>query len=195
VELFRKRGDKRDEIYAKIDRLRAEAETMSFVKLSDFIGSRLATPMVQNDPEPKLWCLTAKGVTDIEVNVPAAKKDWQEAEVLARELKESQWKARAKGELGLIAFLQGKGLKAGKLVGGALLSAINSGDVGTEILYLEFPGNGFEVPRRYEERLLVFNRAISVANSCNDCRFPYLAEEGRGEALTALGKTGHQHCP
>lgn len=188
-EMFRDRGDKRDELYAKIGRLRAEAETMSFVKLSDFIGSQLATPMVQNDPELKLWCLTAKGMTDIEVNVPAAKKDWQEAEVLARDLKESQWEARSRGELGLIAFLQGDALKAGRLVGGALLSAIKSGDVGAEIRYLELLGNGFQVQRRYEEALMVFDHAISVANFCKDCGFPYMAYEGRGEALTALGKT------
>lgn len=188
-QMFRERGDKRDELYAKIGRLRAEAETMSFVKLSDFIGSQLATPLVQNDPELKLWCLTAKGMTDIEVNVPAAKKDWQEAEVLARELKQKQWEARAKGELGLIAFLQGDALKAGRLVGGALLSAIKSGDVGAEIRYLELLGNGFEVQRRYEEALMVFDHAISVANSCKDCGFPYMAYEGRGESLTALGKT------
>ncbi len=53
-QIFRERGDKRDELYAKIGRLRAEAETMSFVKLSDFIGSQLARPMVQNDPELKV---------------------------------------------------------------------------------------------------------------------------------------------
>ncbi len=188
-QMFRERGDKRDELYAKIGQLRAEAESMSFVKLSDFIGSQLATPMVQNDPHLKLWCLTARGMTDIEVNVPAAKRDWQAAAVLARELKEKQWEARARGELGLIAFLQGDALKAGRLVGGALLSAIKSGDVGAEIRYLELLGNGFEVQRRHEEALMVFDHAITVANSCKDCGFPYMAYEGRGEALTALGKT------
>jgi tetratricopeptide (TPR) repeat protein len=188
-KMFRERGDKRDEIYAKIGLMRAKAETMSFVKLSDFLGGQLATPLVQNDRELKLWCLTAKGMTDIEVNVPAAKKDWDEAEAVARSLKEKQWESRAKGELGLIAFLQGNSLKAGRLLGGALLSAIKSGDVGAEIRYLELLGNGFEVQRRYEEGLLVFNHAISVANSCPDCGFPYMAYEGRGEALTALGKT------
>jgi tetratricopeptide (TPR) repeat protein len=187
-QMFRERGDKRDELYARIGGLRAEAETMSFVKLSDFIGSQLAKPMVQNDPELKLWCLTAKGMTDIEVNVSAAEKDWQAAEVLARELKEKPWEARAKGELGLIAFLQGDSLKAGRLVGGALLSAIKTGDVGAEIRYLELLGNGFEVQRRYEEALMAFSHAISVANSCKDCGFPYMAYEGRGEALTALSK-------
>ena len=104
-QMFHERGDKRNELFAKIGLMRAKAETMSFVKLSDFLGAQLGTPLVQNDRELKLWCLTAKGMTDIEVNVLAAKNDWQEAVVLARELKQSQWEARAKGELGLIAFL------------------------------------------------------------------------------------------
>jgi tetratricopeptide (TPR) repeat protein len=188
-EMFRERGDKRDELYAKIGRLRAEAETMSFVKLSDFLESKLTTPLVQNDPKLKLWCLSAKGMTDIEVNVPAAKKDWQEAELLASTLKERQWEARAQGELGLIAFLQGKSLKAGQLVGGALLSAIKSGDVGAEIRYLELVGNGLEVQGRSEDAQYFFDRAINVAKSCKDCGFPYMAYEGKGEALTALDRT------
>jgi tetratricopeptide (TPR) repeat protein len=188
-QMFRERGDKRDELYAKIGRLRAEAETMSFVKLSDFLGSQLGTPLVQNDPELKLWCLTAKGMTDIEINVPAAKKDWEEAEALARTLKETQWEARAKGELGLIAFLQGNSLKAGQLTGGALLSAMASGDVGAEVRYLELIGNGLEVQRRPEDAQYFFNRAISLTNSYKDCGFPYMAYEGKGEALTVLGRT------
>ncbi|TAM83552.1 MAG: CHAT domain-containing protein [Acidobacteria bacterium] len=188
-KMFRERGDKRDELYAKIGRLRAEAETMSFVKLSDFLESQLATPLVQKDPKLKLWCLSAKGMTDIEVNVPAAKKDWQEAELLASTLKERQWEARAQGELGLIAFLQGKSLKAGQLVGGALLSAIKSGDIGAEVRYLELIGNGLEVQGRSEDAQYFFSRAINVAKSCKDCGFPYMAYEGKGEALTAFGKT------
>jgi tetratricopeptide (TPR) repeat protein len=187
-QMFSERGDRRDELYAKIGRLRAEAETMSFAKLSAFIGSQLARPLVQHDPELKLWCLTAKGMTDIEVNVPAAKADWQEAEALARRLKESQWEARAKGELGLIAFLQGNSLKAGQLVGAALLSAMSSGDRGAEVRYLELIGNGLEVQGRSEEAEYFFNRAIRIVKSCQDCGFPYMAYEGKGEALAALGK-------
>ena len=59
--LFRSRGDARNELYAKIGRLRSEAETMSFVDLSRFLGGQLNIPLVRNDAELRLWCLAAKG--------------------------------------------------------------------------------------------------------------------------------------
>lgn len=187
-QLFRERGNRRNELYAKVGRIRAQAETMSFVDISNFLGAQLATPLVQNDPELKLWCLTAKGSTDNEINVPAAKHDWEDAQKLAHLLKERQWEARSKGELGLIAFLEGDSWKAARLVGGALMSAMASGDIGAQIRYLELLGNGLSVQRRQEEALYFFNRAIKLADSCKDCGFPFMAYEGKGEALTALNK-------
>ena len=59
--LFASRGDARNELYAKIGRLRSEAETMSFVDLSRFLNDRLQNPIVRNDPKMRLWCLAAKG--------------------------------------------------------------------------------------------------------------------------------------
>ena len=188
-QLFRERGDARDELYAKIGRIRGQAETMSFVETSNFLASKLATPLVQNDRELKLWCLTAKGMTDIEIDVPAAKRDWEDAQKLAHLLKEKQWEARAKGELGLIAFLDGDGVKAGRLIGSALLSAIESGDVGAQVRYLELLGNGMNELRRQHEALYFFNRAIKLATSTQDAGFPFMAYEGKAEALTAISKT------
>ena len=59
--LFAQRGDARNELYAKIGRLRSEAETMSFVELSRFLGDQSNTAVVRNDAELRLWCLAAKG--------------------------------------------------------------------------------------------------------------------------------------
>src|SRR5215472_11487412 len=59
--LFAQRGDARNELYAKIGRLRSESETMSFVDLSRFLGDQLNNPVVRNDAELRLWCLAAKG--------------------------------------------------------------------------------------------------------------------------------------
>jgi hypothetical protein len=59
--LFAQRGDARNELYAKVGRLRSESETMSFVDLSQFLGDQLNTPVVRNDSELRLWCLAAKG--------------------------------------------------------------------------------------------------------------------------------------
>ena len=59
--LFEQQGDARNELYAKVGWLRSEAETMSFVELSRFLGDQLNTPLVRNDAELRLWCLAAKG--------------------------------------------------------------------------------------------------------------------------------------
>jgi hypothetical protein len=59
--LFGSRGDTRNVLYGKIGRLRSEAETMSFVDLSRFLGEQLQNPIMVNDSELRLWCLAAKG--------------------------------------------------------------------------------------------------------------------------------------
>ena len=49
--LFASQGDARNELYAKIGRLRSEAETMSFVELSRFLNDQLQNPIMRNDPQ------------------------------------------------------------------------------------------------------------------------------------------------
>jgi len=67
-KLFSERGDTRNELHAKVGRLRSEAETMSFVDLSRFLNEQLQSPIVQADKRLRLWCLIAKGYTDIEID-------------------------------------------------------------------------------------------------------------------------------
>ena len=45
-------------------------------------------------------------------------------------LGEPEWEARAKGELGFVAFLEGDSRRAAIMVGDAFLSAKASGDMG-----------------------------------------------------------------
>ena len=44
-KLFSERGDTRNELHAKVGRLRSEAETMSFVDLSRFLNEQLQNPL------------------------------------------------------------------------------------------------------------------------------------------------------
>jgi hypothetical protein len=116
-KLFSERGDARNELHAKVGRLRSEAETMSFVDLSRFLNEQLQNPIVQADKRLRLWCLIAKGYTDIEIDYRATKRDWLEAQEIANELGEKQWATRASGELGLVAFLEGSPGRAARLLG------------------------------------------------------------------------------
>jgi len=187
-KLFARSGDEASAIHARVGLLRAQAETMSFVDISQSLAAQLEKPAVKSNPRLKLWVLAAKGYTDIEIDVAAAKKEWEEARSIAVKLGEKQWVERADGELGTFAFLEGDSTKAAKLAGGALLSAMVLGDVGGQIRFLEMIGNGLNEEKRYDEALYFFNRAISLAQKTDNCGFPFMAYEGKADALLAMGK-------
>jgi len=186
-ELAMQSHDARDALYAKIGLIRS-ADAMSFPALSSFLQVQLGTPLVQNDAELRLWCLGVKGDADDEVNASAAKQDWEQALSLAKQLGQKEWANRASGELGLVAFLQGDVSQAGRLIGHAIVTAMAEGDSGTEVRYLEIVGNGFNALNRPSEAMFLFNKAIGIANHDHDIGTPFMAYEGKAEALAASGK-------
>jgi len=187
-KLFAAQGDSRNELYAKVGRLRSEAETMSFVELSRILNEQLQNPIVRNDSRLRLWCLIAKGYTDLEIDYRASKRDWLEAQDIAQSLGEKQWVTRASGELGLIAFLEGNPGRAARLLGGALLSTMTNSDTAGQIRFLELVGRGFEEVNRHAEALRFFERAIKLAEADPDCGLPFMGYEGKAQALTSLGR-------
>ncbi len=184
--LFSKEGDARDALYARVGYIRSQAETMPFVDVSNFLADQLKTPLVQQHPRLRLWCLVSKGNTDIEIDIAAAQQDWEEARILGRRLHENGWANRATGELGLLAFLEGNPKLASDLVAKAFFTARATGDVGGEIRYLELLGDGFKELNRQAEALFFFNHAIDLARSTPDVGFPFMAYEGKSGALAAL---------
>src|SRR6266496_3225815 len=186
--LFAERSDDRNELHAKVGQMRSEAETMSFVELSRFLNEQLQKPIVRGDAKLLLWCLVAKGYTDIEIDYRAAKRDLLEVQNIERTLGENQWVTRASGELGVIAFLEGNPGRAARLLGGALISTMSSGDTGGQVRFLEMIGNGFEDVNRHSEGLRFFERAIKLADAEPDSGLPFMAYEGKAQAVAALGK-------
>jgi len=61
-ELFKKRGDTRNEIYARVGRIRAQAETMSWVDVSEMLGKQLEIPVVRSNPKLGLWWRAANAL-------------------------------------------------------------------------------------------------------------------------------------
>jgi hypothetical protein len=92
------------------------------------LGQQLELPVAKSDQQLRLWCLVAKGYTDLDLNPVSARRAWTEAKTIAHQLGEVQWEARAKGELGIIGFLEGDSRGAAMMVGDSLLSAMASGD-------------------------------------------------------------------
>jgi hypothetical protein len=153
------------------------------------LNEQLQNPIVQADKKLRLWCLIAKGNTDIEIDYRASKRDWLEAQELAKSLGEDQWETRASGELGLIGFLEGNPGRAARLLGGALLSTMTNGDTAGQVRFLELLGRGFEEVNRHSEALKFFERAIKLAEANPDCGLPFMGYEGKAQALVSLGKT------
>ena len=161
---------------------------MSFVDLSRFLSDQLQNPIMRNDPRLRLWCLAAKGYTDIEIDYRAEKKDWLEAQQIAKSLGDDRWATRASGELGIIAFLEGNTGQGAKLLGTALVSTMTNGDTGGQIRFLEMLGNGMVEVNRPSEALMCFERSIRLAEANKDSGLPFMGYEGKAEALVALGR-------
>ena len=161
---------------------------MSFVDLSRFLNDQLQNPIMRNDPRLRLWCLAAKGYTDIEIDYRAEKKDWLEAQQIAKSLGDDRWATRASGELGIIAFLEGNTGQGAKLLGTALVSTMTNGDTGGQIRFLEMLGNGMVEVNRPSEALMCFERSIRLAEANKDSGLPFMGYEGKAEALVALGR-------
>ena len=187
--LFAESGDIRNTLYALAGSVRSQAETMSFVDISDFLAGLLKTPLVERDDHLRLWCLVSKGMTDIEIDGVVAKRDWEQAQNLASALGDNGWANRARGELGLLAFLEGDPRKASRLVGEALLGAMASGDIGGQVRYLAFLGNGLNELNRQDESIRFFDRAIKISKNTHDAGFPFMAYEGKADALVALNRS------
>lgn len=187
-QLFKDKGDTRNEVYSRVGRIRAQSETMSWVDVSEILGKELDLPIAKSDQKLRLWCLAAKGYTDLEINPVSAKRVWTEAQGIAHALGEREWESRAEGELGFVAFLEGDSRRAAIMVGDAFLSAKASGDTGNQVRLLEMMGNGFNETKRYGEALAFFERAIKTSRSNSDAGFPFMAYEGESQALAAQGK-------
>src|ERR1700730_17562870 len=59
-QLFKEKGDTRNELYARVGRIRAQSETMSWVDVSEIFGKELDLPIAKSDQKLRLWCLAAK---------------------------------------------------------------------------------------------------------------------------------------
>ncbi len=183
--LFSQSHDDRNAIYAKVGLVRSQLQ-MPFGGISDFVSAQLKTPLVQNDPELRLWCLGVKGDADLELQAGAARQDWEQAKKLAEQLGEKYWANRASGELGLVDFLDGDYRRASHAVGQTLLTSVVEGDVGTQVRYLEIVGNGLNDLNRPSEALAFLNRAIAIADRDKDVGTPFMAYEGKATAFGLL---------
>ena len=106
-EAFVRSGDRRNALYAEVSRLRGQLPTLPVPEVSERLSAYLDDPVVQNDERLRLRVLIIKGETDEDLDPSLSQRSWTEALALAQKLGEAGWANRARGELGLVAFLQG----------------------------------------------------------------------------------------
>jgi len=186
--LFTHAGDHRNALFAKVSKLRADADQTSYPGISQYLAQELDDPLVQGDPRLRLRCLIIKATIDLSIDPSLSAQVWREAQALAEQLGEKGWANRAAGELGIVAFLEGNTAQAQAMVGKALVSAMAMGDLAGQIRQLSLIGVGLSEIGLPERALPYLDQALKLASKDKDVRFPLMAYMGKARALDALGR-------
>src|SRR6266849_3994036 len=87
--LFRERGDKRNELYARISRMRGQLPSRGLFETSTYLASVLDDPLTKDDAHLRLRCLTVKGDVDLDFDTALAARDWTEVLSIAKHLEDA----------------------------------------------------------------------------------------------------------
>lgn len=185
---FATSGDRRNALYAAINALRGQLPRLPVPEVSERLAQHLENPIVQADDRLRLRCLIIKGETDTDLDPALAEQSWREALATAEKLGERAWANRARGELGLVAFLQGDVSAAVIQLGQALKVAQSNGDVSSVVRWLTLFGHGYVELGRPVEALDFYDRALKLASTVPELQFPLMTHQGKGDALARQGR-------
>jgi CHAT domain-containing protein len=181
-------GDKRNQLYAQCGALRSGLGMESVPQTNAELTRILEDPIAERDSRLRMRCLSTKGDILREDYPDSAAQAWQEVLNLAKGLNDNGWQARARAELGIIAFMDGDTAKARELLRSALMSAFWRADLPTLVIYGSIVGNGFAEMGRAGEALNYCNRALHIAAMVRDIGYPSLAYGCKARALALLGR-------
>ena len=187
-ELAIQKGDKRDQLYAACGRLRSSIGLESVPQTSAELTQILQDPIAASDSRLRIRCLATKGDIERDDHPDSAYRAWQEVLNLAQGLDDKSWQARARAELAIIEFMDGKTAKASDLLASALTSALARADLPTLVVYGSQVGNGLVEMGRAGEALDYCNAALHIAAMVKDIGFPYPAYVCKARALAFLGR-------
>jgi CHAT domain-containing protein len=185
-EAFRRRGDQRNELYAKLGRLHRDVETGSYSSALREVEADLANPVVQNDPPLKIRALSLKGTIDLNLNTAAAKDDYSQILDLAKATGDAKWENRAAGELGIVAGVNGDLGTAGVALFGAINRAAELHDVAGQVNFSIWLANGMAVNGMSDRALKVLDRAVEAARKAPSVGIPIQLDIARIRALINL---------
>jgi CHAT domain-containing protein/tetratricopeptide (TPR) repeat protein len=181
-------GDDRNAMFARVSRLRGEMQIRAFSTLVNDVDSILETDVAKRDKALQLRCLIVRGDVDLEIDTPAAQEDWAAALSVASDLGDRKWQSRARGELGMIAFILGDTGTALSQVTQALVTANATGDIGAQIRYYSAIATGLHLSAEYEQAIKYFDLALGIASKHPETGFQYISIWGKASALLQLGR-------
>jgi CHAT domain-containing protein/tetratricopeptide (TPR) repeat protein len=187
-KLFAARGDARNALYAEVSAFRGALPRTSVLEASARLADYLEHPLLQTDDRLRLRVLVIKGETDQDLDPTLAAESWRAAQALAEKLGDAAWANRARGELGLVAFLQGDVGGAVVGLGQAIKVAQANGDVSSLVRWLTLFGHGYVQLGRPAEALDFYGRALTAASAVPEIQFPVMTHVGRSNALIELGR-------
>ena len=178
-------------LICKFSRLRADAETnLSYSAVSRTIARDLETERARTHPQVRLRGLIVKATADLSTHDPVLSgQEWEQVEELAHSLKENGWEGRAKGELGIVAYLRGDTAKAVALNTESFQTAKELHDVAGMIRAFSLKGVGLLERKAADQALPYFEQALDLARANPDVRFPLMAYMGKSQALASQGDT------
>jgi CHAT domain-containing protein len=183
---YRKAGDVRNELYAKFGRLRREVEAGSYAAVRAEVVQDLARPIVANDAQLKIRGLALLGSIDLNLNSSAARDDWNQVLEVATASGDAKWQNRARGELGLLAGVNGDISAAGLALFQAIETADKLGDVAGHLQFSIWLAHGMAVNGMPDRALSLIDRATESARRNGYTETPLTLHSARIRALMLL---------
>lgn len=183
---FALRGDRRNELFARIGRLRGQLPRLPAPLVSQQLADYLDDPLVKNDLRLRLRCLVIKGETDEDIDPAAAERAWLEALDVAKQIGDSAWENRVRGELGIVAGLQGDINTSIVGIMSAVKVAESNGDVPSVVRWQTIFGRGLAEFGKPEQALAVFDQALAVAAKVPELQPPMMTLLAKGSTLAKL---------
>jgi CHAT domain-containing protein len=187
-EEFATIGDKRNALYAEVSQLRGQLPRLAVPEVSERLSAYLEDPLIQGDDRLRLRVLVIKGETDEDLDPSLAQRSWTEALAMAEKLGEAGWANRARGELGLVAFLQGDTNTAIVNLGQAIKVAEATADTSSLVRWLTLFGHGNVERGRPDQAIDFYDRALKVARTVPELQMPFMTYVGKADALVRLGR-------
>jgi CHAT domain-containing protein len=182
---FRKAGDTRNALYAKFGRLHRDVESGAYRAVHDEVTRDLVNPAVAADPLLKIRALSLLGNIDLNIDTRAGIEDWQEVLALATSIPDAKWQNRARGELGLLAGVNGDLASAALALQQAIVKAESLGDVAGQLHFTIWLANGMAHNGRPDAALRLLDRVTALAEKSGH-EMPLDLYTARINALTSL---------